>query len=158
MTTTFLSRGPVLGVLLLLLVSVSCNDTKAPTVPSPPAIETPAAPNPGPTPTPVPNGPFPGTGTYVFFASRTGREPYSATQASRYVLNDDGTFVLEFPTIQGFVVRGRYKEIDRRITFDFDWNAQSAGATAVFDGTRMTVTYNFYMSMSDFEDAIYVLK
>ena len=154
MTTTFLSRGPVL--VILLLVSVSCSDTRLPTAPSPPAVATPAAPNPGPNP--VPNGPFPGPGTYVFFSSRTGRSVLPYTQASRYVLNDDGRFVLEFPTISGFVVRGRYKEIDRRITFDFDWNAQSAGAIAVFDGNRMTVSYNLYMGMSDFEDAVYILK
>ena len=80
---------------------------------------------------------------------------YPSTSDSRYSLHDDGTFVLQV----GRDFRGRYKvaEDRRSITFDFDWNAQREGATAAFDGDRMIVTYNWYMSMADFEDAVYAL-
>ena len=47
---------------------------------------------------------------------------------------------------------------DGRVTFDFDWNAQAEGARGVFDGNRMTVTYNLHMSLSDFEDGVYVFQ
>ena len=81
---------------------------------------------------------------------------YPSTSNSRYVLHHDGTFVLQ---LGGYEFRGRYKEAEdrRSLTFDFDWNAQHEGATAVFDGDRMILTYNWYMSMADFEDAVYVL-
>jgi hypothetical protein len=76
--------------------------------------------------------------------------------ASRYVLYDDGTFALLFPTLQNGDLRGRYREASGSITFDFDWNAQVAGATGVLDGNSMTVTYNQVMYMSDFENGVYV--
>jgi len=79
--------------------------------------------------------------------------PYTAD--SRYVLYDDGTFVL---LLSSFEFRGRYQYENERVAFDFDWNAQNAGAIGVFDGNRMTVTYNWYMSMGDFDDAVYLLK
>jgi hypothetical protein len=76
--------------------------------------------------------------------------------ASRYVLYDDGTFTLLFPTLQMGDLRGRYREVSGRITFDFDWDAQTAGATGVLAGNSMAVTYNQMMSTSDFENAVYI--
>ena len=106
----------------------------------------------GPTPAPTP---FPGPGIYEFRASPGVLvSPYTA--ASRYVIRGDGTFVLQFPTLPNFEVQGKYREADGRIIFDFDWNAQQAGATGVFSESEMTVTYNGYMSMSDFENGVYV--
>ena len=134
---------------LFVVVSASCSDTTLPTPPRP----TPVTPIP-PPPAPVPSGPFPGAGTYDFVSSPSGRVVYPGTSDSRYVLHNDGTFVLQI----GYELRGRYNLEDERITFDFDWNAQHKGATAVFDGNRMIVTYNLNMSLSDFEDAVYVLR
>jgi hypothetical protein len=99
-------------------------------------------------------GPFPGPGTYEFVSGPGGSGVWKFTADSRYVLYADGTFALR----SSFEYRGRYKYENERITFDFDWNAQREGATGVFDGNRMTVRYNSYMSMADFEDAVYLLK
>jgi hypothetical protein len=43
-----------------------------------------------------------------------------------------------------------------RLTFDFD-NFSAAGATATLVGNTLSVQYTILMSLSDFEDAIYVL-
>ena len=121
---------------------------------------TPIAPPPPPLPPPPPvprGGPFPGAGTYAFVSSPSGRAVYPYTADSRYVLYDDGTFALRSPS-SGFEWKGRYKYENEHVTFDFDWNSQNEGAVGVFDGNRMTVTYNWYMAMSDFEDAVYQLK
>jgi hypothetical protein len=64
--------------------------------------------------------------------------------------------VLQFPTLPNGELRGKYSEADGRITFDFDWNGQQAGATGVFSGSEMTVTYNLMMALSDFENGVYV--
>jgi hypothetical protein len=148
MTNTSVWRVGLLAI--LAVVSASCSDTKPPTpvTPTPPTAPT-------PPPVPVPRDPFPGAGIYEFVSSPSGRGVQSYTSNSRYVLHDDGTFVLQL----NLELRGRYKEAEKgRITFDFDWNAQNEGATGVFDGNRMIVTYNLTMSMSDFEDGVYVLK
>ena len=78
-------------------------------------------------------------------------QPY--TLGSRYVINADGSFAL---VIDGYELRGRYTEAEGRITFDFEWNNQAAGATGYFVGDAMTVTYNTMMSLSDFENGVYV--
>ena len=62
------------------------------------------------------------------------------------VLYDDGTFALRSPS-SSFEVKGTYKYENEHVTFDFDWNSQNEGAVGVFDGNRMTVTYNWYMEI-----------
>ena len=147
MTNTPPCRAALLA--FLVVVSSSCHDATTPTT------VTPTQPTSTAPPSPVPRGgPFPGVGTYEFVSSPNGpAAPY--TSDSRYVLHDDGTFVLR---VGAFDARGRYKYENEHVTFDFDWNSQNAGAVGVFDGNRMTVTYNLYMVMSDFEDAVYQLK
>jgi hypothetical protein len=141
---------------LLVVVSSSCHDPTSPT-PVTPTQPTTSAPAPGPPPPPPAprGGPFPGAGTYEFVSSPGGRAVYAYTSDSRYVLNDDGTFALQSPS---FEFKGRYKYENEHVIFDFDWNSQTEGAVAVFDGNRMAVTYNWYMGMADFEDAVYQLK
>jgi len=152
MTNTFVCRVGLLA--LLVVVSSSCGDTTPPTtvIPTQP---TPTTPAPTPTPPPVPRGPFPGAGTYEFVSPTPGRNVWPYTVDSRFFLKGDGTFVLRLGT---FEYLGRYKYENDHITFDFDWNAQHEGAIGVFDGNRMTVTYNWYMMMGDFDDAVYQLK
>ena len=141
------------AMLALLIVATACTDSTPPTMPTTPTVPT-GVPPPAPGPTPAPT-PFPGPGIYEFRASPGVLvSPYTA--ASRYVIRGDGTFVLQFPTLPNFEVQGKYREADGRIIFDFDWNAQQAGATGVFSESEMTVTYNGYMSMSDFENGVYV--
>ncbi len=77
-------------------------------------------------------------------------QPYTA--ASRYVLNDDGTFAVQFPSGE---YRGRYIESEGRLTFAFnDW--KDGSATGAFTGDTLAVSYNLYLSMTDFENARYV--
>jgi hypothetical protein len=91
------------------------------------------------------------------FAPSPGANVQSYTLGSRYVLNEDGTFALQYPSLIG-EYRGRYTEAGGRITFDWDgWSiAGPWGAAGVFDGNRMVVRYNMIMLMSDFEDGVYV--
>ena len=94
------------------------------------------------------------------FSPSPGGPFYESTLTTRYVLYSDGTFVLQYQSpsifVSSFEYRGRYREAEGRITFDFDWNGQQQGATAVFSGDSMIVTYNEMMSMSDFENGVYI--
>ena len=74
---------------------------------------------------------------------------------TRYVLRDNGTFALHLPDYE---LPGRYTEAGGIVTFDFDWNQTTAGARGVFSRDAMTVTYIPYMSLSDFEDAVYIKR
>lgn len=77
-------------------------------------------------------------------------QPYTA--ASRFVLNADGTFALQFPAGES---RGTYTESGGRLTFAWnDWT--NGSATGVFTGDTLAVSYNLYLSMTDFEDARYL--
>jgi hypothetical protein len=145
-----------LGVLALALAAVSCGENMQ--LPTPPTVVTvPTSPPPAP---PAPNPtPFPGAGVYVFSPS-PGVPIVPSTLTSRYVLNSDGTFALQYqsssPFQSSFEFRGRFREAEGRLIFDFDWNGQQSGATAVFSGDSMTVTYNEMMSMSDFENGVFI--
>lgn len=76
------------------------------------------------------------------------------TVASRFVLYDDGSFALQYSDFPaGHEYRGRYKEADGNIAFE--WEGWSRGASASLEANFLTVRYNFIMQMSDFEDAVY---
>jgi hypothetical protein len=79
------------------------------------------------------------------------------TAASRFFLNDDGTFALVYPASQ---YRGRYKQTADTITFDWEgWSlAGPWGATGKLAGDQLTVEYNVVMQLTDFEDAVYTLQ
>lgn len=136
----------------VLLVSASCNsETTLPTAPTTTATPPPTPPTPPPPP-PVPTG-FAGAGTYNFVRT-TDFILYPGTSDSSFVLAADGTFMLRYPTWE---YKGKYSESGGLITFDFDWNSTKAGATAIFHGDDMTVTYGDYMAMSDFQGGVYRL-
>ena len=138
----------------LLAVVASCRDSSLPTPPADsPAPSSSAGPPAGPIPFPEPT-PFPGPGVYVF-APTTGVTVQWYTSGSRYVLNDDGTFVLQYPHVE---YRGRYTVAGGHITFDWDgWSTAGPwGATGVSNGNSLTVKYNVIMMLSDFEDGVYV--
>jgi hypothetical protein len=80
------------------------------------------------------------------------------TLGSRFVLFDDGTFVLQYYG-GSFEYRGRYTEQHRVITFEWDgWSkAGPWGASGWLGDKTLTVRYNVVMMLSDFEDAIYTL-
>lgn len=98
--------------------------------------------------------------TFVF--ERELRYPVSAyTRLSRFVLYDNGAFLLQYPTLNvvGGGYRGEYRAVAGRLVFDWEgWSAAGPwAATATLAGDVLTVEYNDIMTFTDFEDAIYVL-
>jgi hypothetical protein len=82
---------------------------------------------------------------------------------ARYVLYSDGRFELQYPSHQPsgsqiFVYRGRYSRAWATLTFDFDASSVAGPwqATGILVGRRLTIQYNPIMSLSDFEDGVYV--
>ena len=77
---------------------------------------------------------------------------------SRFVLYDDGAFVLRYQGL-GLEYRGGYTESNGVIVFDWEgWSSAGAwGATGTLKGDTLTVRYNTIMALTDFEDASYVL-
>ena len=80
----------------------------------------------------------------------------SYTQESRFVLYDNGAFVLQYGTAGGYP--GRYSESNGVITFEWEgWSAAGPwGASGRLTDDTLSVRYNLVMQMTDFEDAIYV--
>ena len=78
---------------------------------------------------------------------------------SRFVLYDNGGFVLQFPTVAGDGYRGGYTEVNGAITFEWEgWNPAGPWAAAgMLNGNSLTVQYNYIMQGTDFEDAVYML-
>jgi hypothetical protein len=76
------------------------------------------------------------------------------TRGSRYLLYENGTFILHYPSGQ---YRGIYERTGDLVTFRWEgWNIQGEwGASGTVAGNRMTVRYNEVMLWTDFEDAIY---
>ena len=66
---------------------------------------------------------------------------------SRFVLYDNGGFVLQFPTVAGDGYRGGYTEVNGAITFEWEgWNpAGPWGAAGMLNGNSLTVQYNSIM-------------
>lgn len=94
------------ALLALLMLSAACGaDSRLPTAPTPSAF------------TPPPPVSFPPdarlAGVYVFFDSPYRVADY--TRASRFVLHEDGTFALQYPSGE---YRGTYREANNVITFD----------------------------------------
>lgn len=107
-------------------------------------------------PPPAPLPPVPGARTFAF-TSGTQASLTWYTPQSRYVLYDNGTFVLEYPHVS---YRGTYKEDSGTITFGWEgWSTAGPwGATGALVGDQLTVRYNIVMMLSDFEDAVYKLQ
>ena len=145
-------RGTVIALVMLV---VGCGDTgpAAPTDARQPPVSAPITPH--ATSFPPPSGP---SRTFVF-----GREllhPVSGyTSTSRFVLYDNGAFVLQYPSLGEPGYRGGYQQVNSIITFEWEgWNiAGPWGATGTLSGDSLTVRYNEVMQWSDFEDAVYVL-
>lgn len=92
----------------------------------------------------------------VFDVSGPVSYPLSTwTLASRYVLYDDGAFVLQF--LSGRNYTGRYQQQNGDVTFQWDGGSAAGpwGATGTMTAEALTVRYNVIMQLSDFEDAIY---
>jgi hypothetical protein len=141
------------AIALLLVLSVGCGSS-APTSPTglnqPQAV--PSATPPSPTSFPPPSGP---SRTFTFDRELSYRVS-DYTRQSRFVLYDNGGFVLQYAGL-GIQYRGRYAETKGAITFEWEgWSVAGPwGATATVKGDALTVQYNLIMQLSDFEDAVY---
>lgn len=80
--------------------------------------------------------------------------------SSRYVFYADSTFSLQYvtPRFGFFEYKGRYARSGSAVSFDWDgWSSAGPwGADGVISGDSLTVKYNVIMSLSDFEDGVYV--
>ena len=79
------------------------------------------------------------------------------TRQSRFVLYDNGAFVLQY-TGRG-EYRGAYKEAGGGLIFEFEGVSSAGpwGATGTLAGPLLTIRYNQVMELSDFENAVYAL-
>jgi hypothetical protein len=148
-------------VLSIVVLSTACSDSRVPTAPTgPPATTSQPQPVPQPQP-PLPPGSFPPVSTtgriYDFSQALHPYPPLQDyTRASRFVLGEDGTFVMQIATHinGGWTYRGIYQERDGVITFAWqDWSEGVATGTLAED--TLTVRYNTFLMFTDFEDAIY---
>ena len=80
------------------------------------------------------------------------------TRSSRFILYENGAFILEYPTLGGGY-RGKYTESDGTINFEWEgWSSAGTwGATGMIKGDALAVEYNLIMMLTDFEDAAYTL-
>ena len=150
---TTIRRGTVV---LLLVVSAACGSS-GPTSPTgtnqPPALSSPIPPP--ATHFPPLSGP-----SRIFVFDRELSYPLSDyTKKSRFVLYDNGAFVLQYPSLGEVGYRGGYKDANGVIAFEWEgWSIAGAwGATGTLKGDSLTVQYNQIMQYTDFEDAVYVL-
>jgi len=92
--------------------------------------------------------------------SRTSWSTHSSALHSRFVLFEDGVFALQYSSASRpfFEYVGTYREAGGTLTFDWDgWSAGGPwGATGRLTERELAVTFNVIMSLSDFEDAVYV--
>lgn len=141
------------------LVVAGCAD------PSPPVA--PAAPMPpAPPPATAPQYPVLTRAAVIYMAAdslyHSGDLPDfgGSSLSSRYVLYEDGTFALQFLTVnRGFLeYLGRYASGDSLIAFDWDasYAARPWAATGTVHGDSLRVAYNVVMQLTDFEDGLYV--
>ncbi|HXG90335.1 MAG TPA: hypothetical protein VNJ02_18575 [Vicinamibacterales bacterium] len=142
---TTVRRG---AVIVLLFLFAACGSS-GPTAPT--ATNQPQAPRPG--------GPFPPLSgpsrTFVF--DRALSFPVSDyTKASRFILYDNGAFV--FQSLGEY--RGGYAVGDSSIAFGWEsWSVAGPwAATGILKGDSLTIQYNPIMQLTDFEDAVYVLR
>ena len=114
-----------------------------------------------PSPTPPSAGRFPPLSgpsrTYVFDRALSSRVS-DYTKHSRFILYDNGAFVLQYLSLAGEGYRGGYENRDGVIAFAWEgWSvAGTWEATGTLTGDSLTVRYNEIMYWTDFEDALYV--
>ena len=151
MTQTAVRCGALVA---LLVLSTGCGGP-GPTAPTPRTDAPPVA-RPAPPPSIFP--PLVGPSrTFPFDHDLTYRVG-EYTKRSRFVLYDNGAFVLQFALCNcGGEYRGKYTEANGIITFEWEgWSlAGPWGATGTLEGDTLTVRYNLIMMLSDFEDAVY---
>lgn len=157
----------ILFVFLLIAVIVSCNKERV--------VFSSLANNGSPTPPPA-NNTYPDLShvsdtdqVFYFFNSLT--YPISCTSTfctvrSRYILHNDGSLFLQYnydrgnEYHKGIEYKGWYKQTNNSVSFTWEgWSVAGAwGATGTLKGDTLAVRYNNIMTLSDFEDGVYVRK
>jgi hypothetical protein len=96
--------------------------------------------------------------TFIF-ASQLAYPVSNNTKNSRFVLYDNGAFVLEYVSLGELGYRGGYKDANGVLIFGWEgWSvAGSWGAIGTLQAEFLTVQYNLIMQHTDFEDAVYAL-
>jgi hypothetical protein len=144
-------RYSVVAVLLMLAAACGGSGATSPSGTTQP---------PGATVPPRPAfPPLSGPSRTLVFAHALATRVSDYTIHSRFVLYDNGAFLLHFPTVAGDGYRGGYAEVNGIITFQWEgWNVAGPwGATGTLQGNSLTVHYNPVMQGADFEDAVYML-
>jgi len=142
------------AVVVLLVVLAGCGSSgpTSPTGTNLPAVSVP--PTPPATVFPPLSGP---SRTFVFDRELSHRVT-DYTKSSRFVLYDNGAFVLQYPTLGDGGYRGGYEDANGALTFAWEgWSTAGPwGATGSLNGDVLTVQYNEIMQHTDFEAAVYV--
>ena len=146
------------AIVAFLVCCVAC-DLSGPTFPSrvsqPPFAPAPAPTPPPPAPTPTPRSPisFPplsGPSRTFVFGSELAYPVSNYTKNSRFVLYDNGAFVLQYLTIPGGTASGQYRDVNGVIMFLFEFQGRSVDdawddATGTVEGNSLTVQYDLIM-------------
>ncbi len=133
--------GTLLG---FLVFSVACSNGVRPTAPSP--LPTQPPPTAG-----VP--PLMGPADIFLFGAKLTYPIRDYTTASKYVLYENGAFLLQYASLGGEYV-GTYRQDNGLISFRFTADGRWF-ATGTLNGDSLEVRYNEIMELSDFESAVY---
>ena len=153
------------AILAFLVCSVACGSS-GPTSPSR-ISESQPPPSPPPARRPRPPISFPpasGPSRTFIFDSELAYPVRDFTRKSRFVLYDNGAFVLQYPpsSLGDGTFRGQYRDANGVIMFLFEFQGRSVDdawddATGTLKGDSLTVEYQESMQHADFENAVYVL-
>jgi hypothetical protein len=150
-----------LALAALLCPVTACGDTGPATAPSPvvspPAVSTPT-PQAASLDTDWPRLSRPAR-VYTT-VSPTTWSSHASPLASRFVLYEGGSFALQYSSSSHpfFQYLGTYSEAAGSLVFSWEgWSiAGPWGATGTITEETLAVKFNIVMSLSDFEDAVYV--
>lgn len=139
----------LLGVLMLAIAASACGDEGRLVAPAPVSPPVQAV----PPPNPAAGEPGPPAGNYAS-AAALDYPVQSYTLNSRFVLHEDGSFVLQYPHVE---YRGTYSANEGTIVFSWEgWSSAGHwGATGTLHNGTLSVRYNLVMQLSDFENAVY---
>ncbi len=150
-------------VVIAVAAVAACGDgASPPTAPTPPVSPGPVA-SPAPTPQPPVNfPPVVGPSRVFTFDRPLGYPVRDFTQQSRFVIYDNGAFVLEYASLN-FVLPGQYvRDSSGRLMFLFQFNGRTQNeawddAVGTLDGDRLGIEFELTMQHADFENAVYAL-
>jgi hypothetical protein len=157
---TLLARRTAVVALLVCVVACEHSPPFSPSRVSQP----PPTPSPGPAPprTPITFPPLSGPSRTFVFDCELAYPVRDFTKQSRFVLFDNGAFVLEYPSL-AYRLPGQYRATDSVLMFLFEFQGRTVDeawndATGRFQGDSLTIEFDLLMQHSDYENAVYVLS